>query len=104
MNKAVVLTLSGQGNAHPDFLTDYVVATRAVATVEKVPLLDLNARSIEQIIQLGPEVAVVFDAKSKDSSRPDKTHLSPEGASKTADIVADEVRKNAAELAKLLKK
>ena len=47
--------------------------------------------------------AVAFDAKSKDPTKPDKTHLSDEGAAKTADLVAQEIRKNAPELAKLLR-
>ena len=91
-----------QGTSHLDFLTDYVEATRAVAAEQNVPLIDLNARSIEQMNKLGPKAAVAFDAKTKDPSRPDKTHLSPEGATETAKLVADEVRKNVPELAKLL--
>ena len=92
-----------QGISHLDFLTDYVEATRAVAAEQNVPLIDLNARSIEQMNKLGPKAAVAFDAKTKDPSRPDKTHLSPEGATETAKLVADEVRKNVPELAKLLR-
>jgi lysophospholipase L1-like esterase len=94
----------GQGKATRDYLNDYVQATRAVATEHKVPLLDLNARSIEQLNQLGPKAAVAFDAKTKDPSKPDKTHLSAKGAEETAKLVADEIRKNAPELAKLLKR
>jgi len=93
----------GQGNATPDYLNAYVEATRAVAAEQKVPLLDLNARSIEQLNQLGPQAALAFDAKTKDPSKPDKTHLSAEGAEETAKLVANEIRKNAPELAKLLK-
>jgi lysophospholipase L1-like esterase len=93
----------GRGKATRDYLNDYVEATRAVATEEKAPLLDLNARSIEQLNQLGPKAALAFDAKTKDPSKPDKTHLSPKGAEETAKLVADEIRKNAPELAKLLK-
>jgi lysophospholipase L1-like esterase len=93
----------GQGNATRDYLNAYVEATRAVAAEQKVPLLDLNARSIEQLNQLGPQAALAFDAKTKDPSKPDKTHLSAEGAEETAKLVANEIRKNAPELAKLLK-
>jgi len=93
----------GKGNATRDYLNDYVAATRAVAAEQKVPLLDLNARSIEQLNQLGPKAALAYDAKTKDPSKPDKTHLSPKGAEETAKLVADEIRKNAPELAKLLK-
>lgn len=94
----------GQGKVNQDVLTDYVEAAKAVAAVQKVPLLDLNARSIEQMNQLGPKAAVAFDAWSQDTLKPDKTHLSAVGASKTAALVADEIRKNVSELAQLLKK
>jgi lysophospholipase L1-like esterase len=88
------------GGKRPDFLNDYVEAARAVAAERKVPLIDLNARSIEQMNQLGPEAAAVFDAKSKDPAKPDKTHLSAEGAMKTADLVAEEIRRKVPDLAK----
>lgn len=93
-----------KGETLVDHLNDYVEAARAVAAKENVPLLDLNARSIEQMNQLGPEAAVSFDAKSKDPAHPDKTHLSPLGATETAKLVADEIRKSVPELATLLVK
>ena len=91
------------GKIRPEPLNDYVEATRAVAAEQKMPLIDLNARSIEQMNQLGPAAAVAFDAKTKDPSKPDKTHLSAKGADETAKLVADEIRKIVPELAKLLK-
>lgn len=94
---------SQAGEPRKDVLSDYVEATKAVAAEQKVPLLDLNARSIEQMNQLGPQAAVVFDAKSKDPSKPDKTHLSAKGAAETAKIVADEIHKNAPELDRFLR-
>jgi len=93
----------GQGKATRDYLNDYVEAARAVAAEQKVPLLDLNARSIEQLNQLGPKNALAYDAKTKDPSKPDKTHLSAKGAEETAKLVADEIRKNAPALANLMK-
>ncbi|MBI3878004.1 MAG: rhamnogalacturonan acetylesterase, partial [Verrucomicrobia bacterium] len=66
-------TFNAQGKIQPDLLADYAEAARAVAAEQKVPLLDLNARSIEQMNQLGPEAAVAFDPKAKDSTKPDKT-------------------------------
>jgi lysophospholipase L1-like esterase len=95
--------LDGKGAPFPDALNGYVEATRLVAAEQKVPLIDLNARSIEQMNQLGPEAAVAFDAKTKDPSKPDRTHLSPKGAKETAKLVAAEIRKNAPELAKALR-
>lgn len=96
-------SFNAQGKIQPDLLADYAEATRAVAAEQKVPLLDLNARSIAQMNQLGPEAAVVFDPKAKDPAKPDKTHLSAKGAEATAKLVAEEIRKRAPELAKLLK-
>jgi lysophospholipase L1-like esterase len=93
----------GQGVKRADYLSDYAEGARAVATEQKVPLIDLNARSIEQMNQLGPKAAVAFDAESKDPTKPDKTHLSAKGAEETAKLVAAEVRKNAPDLAMLLK-
>ena len=87
---------------YPEYLADYVEGTKAVAAELKVPLLDLNARSIEQMNQIGPEAAVAFDAASKDPTKPDKTHLSAKGAEETAKLVAEEVRSKVADLAKLL--
>lgn len=96
-------TVNAQGKIQPDLLADYVEATRAVAAEQKVPLLDLNARSIEQLNQLGPAAAAVFDPKPKDPAKPDKTHLSAQGAEATAKLVADEIRLRLPALAALLK-
>lgn len=93
---------SQAGGMAPDSLNGYVEATRAVAAAEKVPLIDLNARSVELMNQIGPEAAVAFDAKRKAPAPPDKTHLSSEGAAKTAALVAGEIRKNVKELANAL--
>jgi lysophospholipase L1-like esterase len=95
--------LDGKGAPLPDSLNGYVEATRVVAAEQQVPLIDLNARSIEQMNRLGPEAAVAFDAKTKDPSKPDKTHLSPKGAEETAKLIAGEIRNNAPELAKILR-
>ncbi|RYD22066.1 MAG: rhamnogalacturonan acetylesterase [Verrucomicrobiaceae bacterium] len=85
-----------------DSLTDYVEAAKAVATEQKVPLIDLNARSVGQMNQMGPQAADAFDAKHKDPNRIDKTHLSAEGAKQTAALVADEIRLNVKGLEELL--
>ncbi len=95
-------TFNAQGKIQPDLLADYAEATRVVAVEQKVPLLDLNARSIEQLNQLGPEAAVAFDPKAKDPTKPDKTHLSAKGAEEAAKQVADEIRKRVPDLANLL--
>jgi pectinesterase len=92
-----------QGKRIPDFLQDYVEATRAVAAEQHVPLIDLNARSVERLNRLGPQAAEAFDAKSRNPSIPDKTHLSEYGATETAKLVAEEIRKNIPALAGRLK-
>ena len=91
-----------QAKSTPDFMEGYVEAARAVAAEQHVPLIDLNARSVELMNQLGPRAAAAFDVKSKNPSIPDKTHLSEYGAAETAKLVAGEIRKNVPELATLL--
>ncbi|MES2440174.1 MAG: rhamnogalacturonan acetylesterase [Verrucomicrobiota bacterium] len=91
-----------EGKILPDLLVPYVEAARAVAAEKSVPLVDLHARSLERMNQLGPEAAVAYDAKSKDLAKPDKTHLSTFGETETAKLVADEIRKTSPELAKTL--
>jgi hypothetical protein len=65
-----------------------------------VPLVDLHARSIEQLEKMGSQVAGVFDPPGKEPDRPDRTHLSVKGAELTALLIADELRKVAPDLAK----
>lgn len=91
-----------QGKILPDLLVPYVEAARIVAAEKGVPLVDLYARSVERMNQLGPESALAYDAKSKDPAKPDKTHLSPFGETRTAELVAGEIRKVSPELAKNL--
>ncbi|GAA5130648.1 rhamnogalacturonan acetylesterase [Luteolibacter yonseiensis] len=87
------------GGTGKDHLADYVAATRAVAAAEKVPLVDLNARSVGQMNEIGPEAAAAYDLKKGDT-----THLSPLGAQRTALLVATEIQSHIPELASLLKK
>lgn len=86
------------GGEGKDYLADYVAATRAVAAVENVPLIDLNARSIEQMNKIGPIAAAAYDPKKGDT-----THLSATGAQKTAALVAREIQDNLEGLSALLK-
>jgi len=94
--------MDSQGAVLVDSLNEYVKAARVVADEEKIPLLDLNARSIEQLNEMGPDSAAAFDPPAKDPNRPDKTHLSAKGAEETAKLVADEIRQKAPELAAFL--
>ncbi|MES2658150.1 MAG: hypothetical protein V4689_06005 [Verrucomicrobiota bacterium] len=49
------------------------------------------------------KAAIAFNSKRKEPAKPDTTHLSPEGATETAGLVAREIRKNVPELAGLLR-
>ena len=85
-----------------DLLADYAAAVRIVAAEKKVPLVDLHARSIESVMKLGPTGSAPLGPLDKDGKR-DNTHLSPEGATLTAKLVADELRKAVPELAAFIK-
>jgi lysophospholipase L1-like esterase len=81
-------------------LGPYVEAVKAVAKEKQVPLLDLHARSIEQLERLGPKASEVFDPKpdpdAPANGKPatvDKTHLSPRGSELTAELVVEELKK-----------
>jgi lysophospholipase L1-like esterase len=84
-----------------DLLADYAAAARAVATQQRVPLVDLHARSLAAVERLGPEGSAEFGPMN-DGKR-DSTHFSPAGAAWAAGLVAEELRRVAPELAKLLK-
>ena len=83
-------------------LTPYAEAAIAVAAEQKVPLVDLHTRSIEQLNQLGPAGSAEFNPTTKDGST-DRTHLNEKGAMTTANLVADELRKVASDVAKQLR-
>jgi pectate lyase len=82
-------------------LVPYVEAVQKLAKEKTVPLVDLHARSIELLNQLGPEASAAFDPKG--TARPDKTHLSAKGSEAMAKLVAEELRKVEPDLAKYLK-
>ena len=83
-------------------LTDYVEATKRVAAEKKVPLVELNARSIEQLEKLGPEGIAAMEPEGKTSGSTDHTHLNARGAELVAPLVVEELRKVAPDLAKLV--
>ncbi len=90
------------GKIRPDQAA-YAAATRAVAAEKGVPLVDLYARSVEELERLGPDKVVGYNAASKDPKTVDRTHLSPEGAAATTALVVAELKTAAPDLAKLLK-
>jgi len=115
-------SFDAQGKIKPDGLAPYVEAVRALAAERHVPLVDLNARSVELLERLGPEKAADFNRPTRavvlpapvpgtpnktanpDAPGPvDRTHLSALGEQETAKLVAEEIRAKIPELAKLLK-
>ncbi len=89
----------------PD-LEPYAEAVRRVGKEKKVAVLDLYARSKEQVEKLGPGGSGQLDSDRKGGapgSGGDRTHLSQRGAEMTAPLVAEELRRNGSELAKYLR-
>lgn len=84
-------------------LVDYVEATKRVAAEKKVPLVDLNARSIEQAEKLGPKGLEPMEPWGKPAWTKDHTHLNKIGGKMVAPLVVDELRRAAPELAKLIR-
>ncbi len=105
--KPVVVTsltrrlFGADGKVHSN-LGEYVGLAKGVAADRKTPLIDLHARSVEQLDALGPKDAAAYDPPGKDGE-PDRTHLSPKGAAATAALVAGELKTAVPELAKHLK-
>ena len=79
-------------------LGPYVAAVRKVAIEKNVPLVDLNARSVELCERLGPEKCEAFNPKTA-TGTPDRTHLEAKGSLVFARLVADELRRVAPALA-----
>ncbi len=79
-------------------LVPYVEAVKKVAAQKNVPLVDLHARSIEQLNTIGPKAAAEYDVAGDDPAKPDRTHLSEKGAAATAQLVADELKRVVPEL------
>src|SRR5436305_12399432 len=83
-------------------LKPYADAAKKVAADEKVPLVDLFARSIELLEKLGPTASDEFNPPGPDG-KGDHTHLNAKGGEVMAGIVVDEVRRVSPELGKFLK-
>jgi lysophospholipase L1-like esterase len=88
---------------------DYIRATREVAAVEKVPLLDLNNPTDALLRQLGPdESKAVYDWFTTNEfpglkkNLEDDTHFNAYGASRICDFAVEEIKANVPELAKYL--
>jgi len=88
---------TSEGRIESDLLP-YVEAVKNLAAERSVPLIDLHARSIAVLDQLGPTASEEFDpplASKPDQppAKPDKTHLSPKGAEVMGKLVAEDLKK-----------
>jgi pectinesterase len=89
-------------------LAPYAEEVRKIASEKNVLLVDLQARSIELCESLGPEKCLEFSPpKVVDGTNTggfDGTHLNAKGYVLFARLVVDELRRNAPELAPVLRK
>jgi len=83
-------------------LKPYADAARKVAAEEKAPCVDLFARSVALLEKLGPAASDEFNPAAKDG-KTDHTHLNAKGAEVMAKIVAEELRRVAPDVARLLR-
>lgn len=89
----------------------YPEVVREVAKEEKVPLLDLEAKSKKLVAAYGEERSKQLylhiqpgEYASLPEGREDDTHLSPFGAFRVCDLVVEEIQNQVPELVKYLKK
>jgi pectinesterase len=98
---------NADGKALQDTHGDYVVATRKVAEMHKVPLLDLTKKTGELLVKLGPERSKrLFNnvEPGEFAQYPhgfkDGTHLNVAGACRVCDLAIEEILAKVPELAK----
>lgn len=88
-------------------LASYAEEVRKIAAEKKVPLIDLQARSIELCESLGPEKCLEFSppkiVNGTNTGGFDGTHLNAKGYVLFARLVVDDLRKAAPELAPALR-
>jgi lysophospholipase L1-like esterase len=92
------------GQIREDGLAPYVEAVRKLAKDQKVPLVDLYARSVEHLNKIGPDATEEYNPQSsRPGGTPDRTHLTAKGGEAMALLVAEELRSIKSELAKELR-
>ena len=89
---------------------DYPAAARKVAEDQKVPLLEMNTKSMDLLTQLGPDLSAKlfnhladneFPAKPK--AQTDNTHFNAFGACRMCDLAIEEITAKVPELAKMIR-
>jgi lysophospholipase L1-like esterase len=90
-------------NGKPDNarLAPYAAATLAEGIAKNVLVVDLNARGVELLNSVGQEAATPLYLPVRGT--PDKAHFQKAGATKMAQLVAEEVRRIKSPLAAYLK-
>jgi len=81
-----------------DTLGPYAEAVKRVAAEKHVPVIDLHASSTELCERLGPEKCAALNPKDK-NGKPDTTHLDAHGSVLFAQLVIEDLRKLAPQLA-----
>ena len=71
----------------------YALSAKAVSEETGTPFLDLNTISIKHHNKIGPEESATYNFKPDD-----RTHFSPKGAQKIADLIIDELKTTIPEL------
>ncbi len=85
-------------------LTPYADAVRKLAAEKNVPLIDMNARTIELYERLGVDGCNTLSPMDpKDKTKIDNTHLNAKGSAVIGTIVAQELKKAVPALAKFVK-
>jgi len=79
-------------------LLPYVNAMKEIADEKKIPFIDLYSSSGEFISSLGDEKSGYLSCSPKD-----RTHFSPAGADKMAELVVDGLKKSGSDITKYLK-
>lgn len=106
---SIVRRKFGEDGKLTDTHGDYPVATRQVAELLNVPLIDLQKITEEWVNSLGDEASkqmyVWTDITNERHPEPrkDDTHLSQEGAHKVAQLATEALKETVPELAKNLK-
>jgi lysophospholipase L1-like esterase len=85
-------------------LTEYADAVKKVAKEKNVPLIDMNARTIELYEKLGEKGCEALEPPDpKNPGKLDATHLNAKGAQVIGKVVAEELKKVAPELDRYIK-